>query len=415
MDLRFTEADHAFRADVRAFIAAELDPALRRKLAEHRALAKADIVGWQRKLNARRWACPSWPVEHGGPGWSAVQRYIFLDELHQAPAPEPLSFNVNMIGPVLIAFGTPEQQRRFLPRIANLDDWWAQGFSEPGAGSDLAALKTRAVRDGDHYVVSGQKMWQGMAQHADWMFTLVRTDAMEAPRRSAPAPEGRAGLGAAQRPAAKPQAGISMLLIDMRSPGVTVRPIHTIDGRHEVNEVFLDEVRVPVGLRVGEENRGWDITKFLLGHERTGIARIGMTKRLIARAKALAAEVAGEHGTLADDARFRERAAAIEVELKALEITQLRLLDATRQGAHQGPDARASIVKLKGSELRQAASELLLDVAGPRAWRSAPEFDDEAVADTTIAATYFTLRAASIYGGSSEVQKNILAKSVLGL
>ena len=313
MDLRFSDADRAFRAEVRSFIDANVDPGVRRKLAEHRSLSKDEIVAWQRTLNTRRWATPSWPVEHGGPGWNAVQRYLFLDELHQAPAPEPLSFNVNMIGPVLIAFGTPEQQRRFLPRIANLDDWWAQGFSEPGAGSDLAALKTRAVRDGDDYVVSGQKIWQGMAQHADWMFTLVRTEAT-----------------------GKPQAGISMLLIDMRSPGVTVRPIITLDGRHEVNEVFLDEVRVPVSLRVGEENRGWDITKFLLGHERTGIARIGMTKRLIARAKALAAC----HCGLADEPRFRERAAAIEIELKALEITQLRLLDAMREG--HGPDARAT-------------------------------------------------------------------------
>jgi alkylation response protein AidB-like acyl-CoA dehydrogenase len=386
MDLRFSVADHAFRAEVRAFIDAELDPAVRRKLAEHRALTKAEIVAWQRRLNMRRWATPSWPAEYGGPGWSVVQRYIFLDELHQAPAPEPLSFNVNMIGPVLIAHGTPEQQRRFLPRIANLDDWWAQGFSEPGAGSDLAALTTRAVRSrdsaGEHYVVTGQKIWQGMAQHADWMFTLVRTDAQ----------------------AAKPQAGISMLLIDMRSSGVTVRPIATIDGRHEVNEVFLDAVRVPLDCRVGDENRGWDITKFLLGHERTGIARIGMTKRLIARAKALAG----------DDAGLRERAAEIEIELKALEITQLRLLDAMRRGGH-GPDARASILKVRGTELRQAASELLLHAAGTRAWRAAAdEFDADAAADTTIAATYFNLRAASIYGGSNEVQKNILAKSLLG-
>jgi alkylation response protein AidB-like acyl-CoA dehydrogenase len=392
MDLRFSEADHAFRAEVRAFIDTELDPNVRRKLAEHRALTKAEIVDWQRRLNARGWATPSWPDEHGGPGWNAVQRYIFLDELHQAPAPEPLSFNVNMIGPVLIRFGTPEQQQRFLPRIANLDEWWAQGFSEPGAGSDLAALKTRAVLSGDgqHYLVSGQKIWQGMAQHADWMFTLVRTDT-----------------------ASKPQAGISMLLIDMRSPGVTVRPIVTLDGRHEVNEVFLDEVRVPVVLRVGAENAGWDITKYLLGHERTGIARIGMTKRLVARAKALAASVPGDHGSLAEDARFREQAAAIEIELKALEITQLRLLDAMRSNG-QAPDVRASIVKVKGTELRQAASELLLQAAGPRAWRcAADEFDDTADADTTIAATYFTLRAASIYGGSNEVQKNILAKHLL--
>jgi alkylation response protein AidB-like acyl-CoA dehydrogenase len=392
VDLRFSDADRAFRAEVRAFIAAHVDPSVRRKLAEHRALAKEEIVGWQRRLNTRGWATPSWPAEHGGPGWNAVQRYLFLDELHQAPAPEPLSFNVNMIGPVLIAFGTPEQQHRFLARIANLDDWWAQGFSEPGAGSDLAALKTRAVRDGDDYVVSGQKIWQGMAQHADWMFTLVRTDG-----------------------AAKPQAGISMLLIDLRSPGVTVRPIITLDARHEVNEVFLDAVRVPVSLRVGAENQGWDITKFLLGHERTGIARIGMTKRLIARAKALAAQAPGESGSLADEPRFRERAAALEIELKALEITQLRLLDAMRGGSH-APDGRASILKVKGTELRQAASELLLQAAGTRAWRAAAdEFDAAADAHTTIAATYLNLRAASIYGGSNEVQKNILAKTLLGL
>ncbi|HSW07038.1 acyl-CoA dehydrogenase family protein [Aquabacterium sp.] len=389
----FSAEDLAFQAEVRAFIDAELDPAVRRKLAEHRALSKAEVVKWQRSLAKRGWATPSWPVAHGGPGWNAVQRYLFLDALHQAPAPEPLSFNVNMIGPLLIAFGTPAQQQRFLPRIANLDDWWAQGFSEPGAGSDLAALKTRARRasdaQGEHYIVDGQKIWQGMAQHADWMFTLVRTDA-----------------------SAKPQAGITLLLIDMRSPGVTVRPIITLDGRHEVNEVFLDAVRVPVECRVGDENAGWAMTKVLLGHERTGIARIGMSKRLIARAKALAATVPscdGEaSGSLADEPRFRERAALIEVELQALELLQLRLLDGP-------PDARASILKVKGTELRQAASALLLDAAGPRAWAAADEFDDEASADTTIAASYLTLRAASIYGGSTEVQKNILAKAVLGL
>src|SRR4051812_27332015 len=213
MDLRPSDAETAFRAEVRAFIDGALPPDVRRHLRGGRALHKEDIVAWQRTLAERGWATPSWPREHGGPGWNVVERYLFLDELHQAPAPEPLSFNVNMIGPVLIAFGTPEQQRRFLPRIANLDDWWAQGFSEPGAGSDLAALKTRAVRDGDDYVVSGQKIWQGMAQHADWMFTLVRTDQMEPPSRCAPAPEGLDRLGAAQRRSVKPQAGISMLLI----------------------------------------------------------------------------------------------------------------------------------------------------------------------------------------------------------
>ena len=388
MDLRFSDEENDFRAEVRAFIRGALPAAVHRKMVEGRSLAKDEIVQWQRTLNTRGWATPGWPREHGGPGWSAVQRYIFLDELHQAPAPEPLSFNVSMIGPVLFTFGTPAQKARFLARAANLDDWWCQGFSEPGAGSDLASLKTSARRDGEHYIVNGQKTWQGMGHHADWMFTLVRTD-----------------------PAVKPQAGITMLLIDMKSPGVTVRPIITIDGRHEVNEVFLDEVRVPLNCRVGDENKGWDITKFLLGNERTGIARIGMSKQLLRRAKTLAAQGADDEAALT---RLREKAALIEIELKALEITQMRLLDAMREHAAR-PDARSSILKVKGTELRQAAAEVLLQAAGPAAARCAEEFDDTADAAATIASNAFTLRAASIYGGSNEIQKNILAKTVLGL
>lgn len=388
MDLRFTHEENIFRAEVRAFIHAALPAAVRRSMLEGRSLTKDQVVQWQRTLNTRGWATPSWPREYGGPGWSAAQRYIFLDELHQTPAPEPLSFNVNMIGPVLCAFGTPRQKARFLARIANLDDWWCQGFSEPGAGSDLASLKTSARCEGGHYIVNGQKTWQGMGHWADWMFTLVRTD-----------------------PTAKPQAGITMLLIDMKSPGVTVRPIITIDGRHEVNEVFLDEVRVPLDCRVGDENRGWDITKFLLGNERTGIARIGMSKQLLRRAKTLSAQ--GDDDEAART-RLCEKAASIEIELKALEVTQMRLLDATREHAAR-PDARASILKVKGTELRQAAAELLLLMAGPAAARCAGEFDDAADAASMIAPIAFNLRAASIYGGSNEIQKNILAKVVLGL
>jgi len=332
-------------------------------------------------------------------GWTAVQRYIFLDELHQFPAPEPVSFNVSMIGPVIGTFGSAEQKARLLPRIANLDDWWCQGFSEPGAGSDLAALTTSAVRDGDDYIVNGTKMWQGMGHRADWMFTLVRTDAT-----------------------VKKQAGISFLLIDMKSPGLSVQPIITIDGRHEVNSVFLDNVRVPVANRVHDENKGWDVAKFLLGNERTGIARIGMSKYLIRRAKRIAAEVADGDGVLADDPGFRRRCAEIEVELKALEVTQMRVLAA--MGEHsEKPDPRSSILKLKGVELRQAASELLLRAAGPLALAAEDEFappdPDDAPCETewgsTIAPVYFILRAASIYGGASEVQKNILAQAVLGL
>ncbi len=399
MDLRFTDEENAFRTEVRSFLRDNLPADIHAKMLEHRALRKEDVVRWQRILNARGWATPSWPTAWGGPGWTAVQRYIFLDELHQFPAPEPVSFNVSMIGPVIGTFGSEAQKAELLPRIANLDDWWCQGFSEPGAGSDLASLSCSAVRDGDHYVVNGTKMWQGMGHHADWMFTLVRTD-----------------------PGAKKQAGISFLLIDMKSPGLTVQPIITIDGRHEVNSVFLDNVRVPVANRVYEENKGWDVAKFLLGNERTGIARIGMSKYLLRRARRIAEEVQDGEGRLADDPGFQRRCAEIEVELRALEVTQMRVLAAMREHSEK-PDPRSSILKLKGVELRQAASELLLRAAGPLALPAEDEFappnpEDapaEAVWGSTIAPVYFILRAASIYGGSSEVQKNILAQAVLGL
>ena len=383
MDLTFSPEEIAFREEVRDFMAAELPPELRDRMRQGRAISRDDLVAWQRILNRRGWATPSWPTSAGGPGWSAVQRHIFMDELHQAPAPEPLSFNVSMLGPVLIQFGTEEQKARFLPRAANLDDWWAQGFSEPGAGSDLAALRTTAVRDGDHYVVNGQKMWQGMAQNADWMFTLVRTDP-NAPKR---------------------QMGISFLLIDLRSPGVTIRPIITIDGRHEVNEVFLDDVRVPIDNRVGAENDGWTCAKYLLSSERTGIARLGMTKRLIARAKALCPDL-----PFAEGRRVLEQLARLEAGVRVLEVTQLRILAAQVPGQ---ADPRSSILKIKGVELRQTASELLLKASGRRGRAFAYEGHGEAPLEA--ASNFMTLRAASIYGGATEVQKTILAKSVLGL
>ncbi len=385
MDLRFTAEEEAFRQDVRSFIRDNLDPVTHRKMMDGRIPTKEEIVAWQRTLNARGWATPSWSKEAGGPGFSVVERYIFLDELHQAPAPEPVSFNVSMIGPVISAFGTPEQKDRFLAATANIDIWWAQGFSEPGAGSDLAALRTSARHEGDHFIVNGHKIWQGMGHHADWMFTLVRTDP-NAPKK---------------------QMGISFLLIDLRLPGVTIRPIITSDGRHEVNEVFLDDVRVPADCLVGGENRGWDVTKFLLSNERTGIARIGMTKHLIRRVKRLAG----------GDGAVLRKAAALEAELKILEITQLRILDAQR-GSNE-PDPRSSVLKLKGVELRQAASELLLEAAGPQALEVRTDEDPFGEEDTewlgTIMPNYAILRAASIYGGSSEVQKTIVAKTILGL
>jgi pimeloyl-CoA dehydrogenase large subunit len=400
MDLRFTPEEIAFRDEVRAFMHDNLPDATRRKLVEGRRLAKNDMVDWQRILNRKGWAVPHWPVEWGGTGWSPVQLYIFRDELQQTPAPEPLPFGANMVGPVIIAFGNEAQKKKYLPRIANIDDWWCQGFSEPGSGSDLASLKTTAKRDGDHYIVNGQKTWTTLAQHADWIFCLVRTDA-----------------------AAKKQEGISFLLIDMKTPGITVRPIQTIDGGHEVNEVFFDDVRVPAENLVGRENKGWDYAKFLLGNERTGIARVGISKARLRRLKEIAALQQIGDRPMIDDPAFRLKVAAVEVELKALEMTQLRVVAAERQGKNGKPDPASSILKIKGSELQQAITELLLEVVGPYGlpaprqmegdrWNEPPVGPDWA---ETLAPSYFNMRKVSIYGGTNEIQKNIIAKAILGL
>jgi len=321
--------------------------------------------------------------------------------LQLAPAPQPLGFGVTMVGPVIIAFGSEEQKKRHLPAIANLDVWWCQGFSEPGAGSDLASLGTAAKRENGYYIVNGQKTWTTLAQHADWIFCLVRTDAQ-----------------------AKKQEGISFLLIDMKTPGITVRPIVTIEGGHEVNEVFFDDVKVPAENLVGQENKGWDYAKYLLGRERTGIARVGLSKERIRRIKELAAlERAGDK-PLIEDERFREKLAAVEVELKALEMTQLRVVAAERRRTDNKPDPASSILKIKGSEIQQATTELLLEVVGPYALPYQPEHaDDERWNEPPvgpewagpIAPTYFNWRKTTIYGGTNEIQKNIIAKAILGL
>lgn len=398
MDLRFTAEEAAFRDEVRAFLTSAVPAAVQRKVELGQRLSKEEMIGWVRILNAKGWAAPAWTPEWGGQGWTATQQYIFKEELHMAPAPEPISFNMNMIGPVLIAFGTQEQKQHFLPRVANMDYWFCQGFSEPGSGSDLASLRTSAVRDGDHFVINGQKMWTSTAHHADWCFLLVRTD-----------------------PSAKKQQGITFLLLDMTTPGITVRPIVTLDGHHETNEMFLDNVRVPVSNIVGEENKGWDVAKFLLGSERGGIARVGLSKFRVRRAKQLAQQVLVGDGCLADEPRFRERVAAIEVELKALEMTQMRVIADSGKYGHT-PDPRSSILKMKGSELQQAATELLMEVAG----YNAMEFDQPFVTGEresqgdddwalTIAPNYYWVRHVSIVGGSNEIQHNILAKTLLGL
>ncbi|MGH6814191.1 MAG: pimeloyl-CoA dehydrogenase large subunit [Hyphomicrobiaceae bacterium] len=398
MDLRFTPDEIAFRDEVRHFFTTEIPAAIRRKVHEGRKLEKDDLVVPHKILHKKGWAVPHWPREWGGTGWDPVKIYIFNEELQLAGVPQPLPFNVNMCGPVVIAFGTEAQKRRFLPRMASLDDWWCQGYSEPGAGSDLASLKSVARRENGHYVVNGQKTWTTLAQYADWMFCLVRTD-----------------------PTAKKQLGISFLLVDMTTPGITVRPIVTIDGGREVNEVFLDDVKVPVENLVGQENRGWDCAKFLLGNERVGIARVGVSKQRIRRIKELARQVVVGDRPLSEDERFREKVTAVEIELKALEMTQLRVLGDDRRRTDATPNPASSILKIKGSELQQATTELLLEVAGPLAIPCIAE-EDETAFDSNIpdawtataAPGYFNNRKVSIYGGSNEIQRNIVAKAVLG-
>lgn len=398
MDLRFTPQEIAFREEIRDFFRTKIPAEIRAKVSEGRVLKREDYVVSQRILDQKGWAVSGWPVEYGGQPWTPVERYIFMEELMQAAVPLPLQFNCHMVGPVIATFGSAAQKERFLPRIRSLEDWWCQGFSEPGAGSDLASLKTRATREGDHYIVDGQKAWTTLGQYADWIFCLVRTD-----------------------PTARKQSGISFLLIDMKSPGVTVRPIITIDGRHEVNEVFFDAVRVPVENLVGEENKGWDYAKFLLANERTGIARIGMSKERLARVKRLAKSAPAGAGVMWDDADFRARVAAVEIELKALEITQMRVVAAQATRDPTKPDPASSILKIKGSELQQATTELLLELAGPAAIAkrdgSVGQNDLEALAAWADAAApvYFNTRKVSIYGGSNEIQHNVIAKAILGL
>ncbi len=397
MDLSFTPEETAFRERMRAFFTTEIPARIREQVKRGEHVSRESQIESQRIMNAHGLAVPHWPAEWGGQDWSPVQLYIHQDEMQQACVSPPLGFNVNMVGPVIAQFGAEAQKKRFLPATANLDIWWCQGFSEPGSGSDLASLRTAAVRDGEHYVVNGQKTWTTLAQYADWIFCLVRTD-----------------------PSAKKQQGISFLLIDMKTPGITIRPITTIDGAREVNEVWFDDVRVPVENLVGEENKGWDYAKFLLGNERTGIARVGVSKARIRRIKQLAALERVGDMPLMEDQHFREKVAAVEVELKALEMTQLRVVADERKRERGKPNPASSILKLKGSELQQATTELLMDVVGPYVLPYdeheegsnqepiGPDFAAEA------APTYFNWRKISIYGGTNEIQRNIVAKAILG-
>ncbi len=400
MKLAFSAADEAFRQEVRAFVREQLPADIRRKVELGLRLEQADYVTWFNRLEARGWLTPGWPPEHGGPGWTHLQRFIFDEECLLGGAPRIIASGIQMLGPVLIAFGTPEQKARYLPDIRASRTWWAQGFSEPGSGSDLASLRTTAVLepDGRHFVVNGHKVWTSYAQWCSMMFALVRTDPN----------------------AAKPQEGISFLLIDMASPGLTVRPIRMLEGGTDLNECFLDNVRVPVENLVGELNQGWTCGKYLLGHERTGIAGIGSCKQQLARAR----QLAGQQG-LGDDALLRARLAQFEVELIALEATALRLLSPGQRS--RVPQVEASMLKVRGTELRQAIYETLLDIAGPDALPFSAEAqflefldaaDNAQVAPVppelaSVAANCLDARKLSIYGGSNEVQRNLIAQAVL--
>jgi alkylation response protein AidB-like acyl-CoA dehydrogenase len=388
MDLNYSPTETAFRDEVRAWIGANLPNELRDKVLSYRELSKDDLLRWHKILAKKGWIAPHWPKEWGGTDWTVVQRYIFEEECGAAGCPLVVPFGVRMCAPVLLRFGTDAQKQRFLPRMYNGDDFWVQGYSEPGAGSDLASLKTRAVREGDHYVVTGQKIWTTLGHYGDWIFCLVRTD---------PKTEKR-------------QDGISFLLIDMKSPGITVRPIVLLDQSREVNEVFFDDVKVPAENLVHEENKGWTVAKFLLGYERMGTGNIAVCKRELARVKELAARAG-----LLDDPRFGDRLTRVEVELMALEITNLRFLDQLRGG--RPPGAEVSLLKIKGTEIQQTLTELMMQTAGPLAPIFRPLTPD-APFDAFTAALfprYCNVRKATIYAGSNEIQRNIIAKATLGL
>ncbi|ARB45351.1 acyl-CoA dehydrogenase family protein [Alloalcanivorax xenomutans] len=398
MDINFTAEEAAFRDEVRAFLKDKLPADISRKVKEHKRLGKEDTVRWQKILNEQGWLALHWPKEYGGTGWSPIQKHIFEEECAEAGAPTVLPFGVNMVAPVIIKFGTQEQKDYYLPRILKSEDWWCQGYSEPGAGSDLASLKTRAVREGDHYVVNGQKTWTTLGQHADMIFCLVRTD-----------------------PEAKKQEGISFLLIDMNTPGITVRPLITLDGEHEVNEVFFDDVKVPVENLVGEENKGWTCAKYLLTFERTGIAGVGQSKAALAHLKQVAAQQISNGRPLIEDPHFRRRLADVEMELMSLEMTNLRTVAAAEAGGV--PGAESSFLKIMGTELRQEITHLFRTAAGPYALPFLNEalhddFDGNYVGPefaASVSARYFNFRKLSIFGGSNEIQKNIISKMILGL
>jgi alkylation response protein AidB-like acyl-CoA dehydrogenase len=394
MHLSFSPEEEAFRQDVRAFIA-ETGPKLPKDPGgEGNVRSKEDYLAWHKALYKKGWVAPLWPKEYGGTGWNVTQRYIFNEEIAAADMPTTLPFGLNMVAPVIFTYGNDEQKKKFLPRILSGEDWWCQGYSEPGAGSDLASLRTRAVRDGDHYIVNGQKTWTTLAQYADWIFCLVRTD-----------------------PDVKQQEGITFLLIDMKTPGITVNPIIVLDGAHEVNDVFFDNVKVPVANRVGDENKGWTYAKFLLVNERSGIAGVARSKNAIGKLKKIGRAELLDGRPLIQSDEFSRKVADLEIDLAALEFTELRTLAAESQGRMAGPES--SILKIRGTEIQQRVTELTLEAVGYYGLPNERSFGDNEYVGPDYAAGvaghYFNVRKTSIFGGSNEIQRNIIAKAVLGL
>ncbi|MAG98210.1 MAG: pimeloyl-CoA dehydrogenase large subunit [Rhodospirillaceae bacterium] len=398
MDLAYTDDELAFQDEVRSFIGQNLPAELAAKVKSGAHLEKEDIATWHDILYQKGWVAPGWPVEHGGKDWTLTQRHIFQSESARAWTPPLSPFGLAMVAPVIMNFGSDEQKAHYLPRILSGEDLWCQGYSEPGSGSDLASLRTKAEGQGDHYLVNGQKIWTTEAHWADMIFLLVRTD-----------------------PDSKPQEGISFLLVDMKTPGITVRPIITIDGAHSLNEVFFEDVRVPKENRVGEEGMGWTYAKFLLGNERTGIAGVKRSKMRVERLKEIARTEPAGGGRLIEDASFRRRLAEVEMDLLALEYTELRGL--SRENSGRGPGPESSLLKIKGTEIQQALTQLTYEAMGYQGLPyGLPETDPSANLPPIIpehggvtTGDHLYMRAASIYGGSNEIQRNIIAKAVLGL
>ena len=398
MNFEYSEKDENFRKEVKDWLDETLPKSLSEKVKKYQRLTKEDYEVFMNNLTAKGWLAWHWPKEYGGTGWNAIEKHIFEEEIIKASAPRIVPFGVNMLGPVLIEFGTKEQKDYYLPRILSNEDWWAQGYSEPGAGSDLASLKTTAVDKGDYYLVNGQKTWTTLGHHADKIFCLVKTDLN-----------------------AKPQLGISFLLIDMDTPGVEVKPIITLDGEHEVNEVWFTDVKVPKKNIVGKENEGWTYAKYLLTFERTGIAGVPYSKSALNHLKTISKKSLKNGKPLIEDPIFSSEIAELEIDLLAMEIFNLRTVSAASEG--KAPGMESSLLKIKGTLVRQKTTELLRKALGPQALPYLPEQFDEGWNEMPIgpdyagpiAKQYFNMRKISIYGGSNEIQKNIVAKASFGL